>query len=421
MRLEGSCFQSWDHFTVEVEGLTAVVGPSNLGKSAIFRSMKAVTRNDLPAGWIKNGTSGASVRFEDGIEVVLTRAAKGTAKYLVGGEKEYRKLGDQVPEELKALGYGMVELGDFKFDPIFASQFDPQFGLSWTPSQINQVLGAFASTEKLEHGKKEINRRIQEANGEAKLIANELAELEAQTVKCEALAVRAEAQDRTLLRLAEGVESGRGRLDATSETLARWLGLGMLRAVADGLHEVPDPTPCSAILVRLDGIDELFGLRSSLEVGTLTLSRLRAEFVDPRPRLERLGDLGDLIATRTDLIHLDRALAELDKNQIEIPDWSRRAEILDLIGILLVPVPGHGDWPDVQGDPCPHLDRLELVQDLLDLATDMSEFRDKLTELEDMESTVSNEITGLLAALAEAERAEALVECPKCGHKFEVE
>jgi hypothetical protein len=177
MKLTGRNFQSWDKFEVNIEGLAALVGPSDLGKSAVYRALKAVTRNEFPDGFIKNGTNESVVTLqEDLLEATISRTSKGAPTYLVNGN-DYKKLSGSVPEDITSLGFGSIVLGDLELDPIFAGQFDPQFGITLKPTQLNQLLGAFASTEKLESGKKEVNRRITETNSESKVIGGELKEI----------------------------------------------------------------------------------------------------------------------------------------------------------------------------------------------------------------------------------------------------
>jgi ABC-type phosphate/phosphonate transport system ATPase subunit len=56
IKLHGKDFQSWEEFDLNIEGRTAVVGPSNLGKSAIFRSLKGLVRNTLNANQLRVGS-----------------------------------------------------------------------------------------------------------------------------------------------------------------------------------------------------------------------------------------------------------------------------------------------------------------------------------------------------------------------------
>lgn len=199
MELRLKNFQSWHECNLNVKGFTTIVGDTNLGKSSIFRAVKAIMRNKLPANYIKHGNTSVSVGLDD---ITISRTSKGTPSYVVG-EQKYDKLAGETPKEILDKGLGEVKVGEFSFDPIFASQFDPQFGLSWTPSQVNLVLGAFSATDKLEQGKKEANKRITEINSEAKLLAKEITELEAKLIKIEDLDVKTKELNEELDRLTQ--------------------------------------------------------------------------------------------------------------------------------------------------------------------------------------------------------------------------
>lgn len=116
MKFKGKNFQSWTDFSLEVDGLTAVVGPSNRGKSSIHRALRAVLRNNLPECWIKYGQKHTTLTLDDGLEVVMERSTKSSASYTVGGQ-EFKKLNRGLPPEIKALGYEPIEIGTTKFDP----------------------------------------------------------------------------------------------------------------------------------------------------------------------------------------------------------------------------------------------------------------------------------------------------------------
>jgi hypothetical protein len=371
MKLTGSNFQGWDRFEIEVDGLTAIVGPSNLGKSAIHRAFKAITRNDLPAGWIKTGTSNTSITLTDGTTFELSRSTKNAPKYLVGGDKEYKKLDGAVPDEIKALGYGQVELGEFKFDPIFASQFDAQFGLSWTPGQINQVLGAFASTDKLEQGKKEANKRIQEANSEAKLIAGELSELEAQLIKCKVLAKQAEAKSQTLTTqerqaikcqlISEGVVHA---LEAHAELIQVLEVQRILPAHEPGVGNLP---------FTVEVLEDLLGLRSSLT-------------------------------------GLDSAIQGLNPPHLDVPG----VELIELLEIVLEPRSDLRRLPAIPDPPRVMAQTIELIEQVIETRSELVELAKDLKEQEDLLRAISLETKQLQEDVDK-------IQCPKCGHEFEVE
>ena len=182
MKLTAKNFQPWEQFSLDIDGLTLIVGASNKGKSSIFRGLKGVIRNDLPPDFVRNGQAGPLEMSltVDGQDIKATRTRKGSSKYTVN-DKPYAALGGDIPEVMKDLKLGEVKVGDVTIDPIFSEQNRAQFLIDpqvWKPSDINSVLGAFSSTEKLDAGKKEANSRITQKNSEAKTLAEEIREAE---------------------------------------------------------------------------------------------------------------------------------------------------------------------------------------------------------------------------------------------------
>src|SRR5271157_5281260 len=193
MKFKGTNFQSLQSFDLDLSGLTVIVGPSNKGKSAVFRALKGLFRNALPAEYIRTGSDGLELTaILDGHIIAATRG-KGSTQYKIDA-KEFKKLNQQIPTELSAFGMNEVEVGDFKIDPIFARQHGKQFLVDsegYSPMELNTILGAFASTEKLEAGKKAANLEITHKNSEAKTLAEEVNASESRKASLEKIAVSA--------------------------------------------------------------------------------------------------------------------------------------------------------------------------------------------------------------------------------------
>lgn len=197
MNFSGSNFQSWPEFDLEISGLTVVVGPSNKGKSAVFRALKGLLRNELSAAYVRdNQKQPLELTAKVGDHtIVASRARDGSSRYTIDGEK-FSKLAGAIPEDIKKLGYGEVKVGEFSVDPIFATQSEPQFLLdrkAYGPGLLNAVLGAFGGTEKLEVGKKEANLRITQKNSEARTLSFEIAETHQRRDRLETLAAQGNA------------------------------------------------------------------------------------------------------------------------------------------------------------------------------------------------------------------------------------
>ncbi len=250
IKLTGRNVQPWEEFALDIGGLTLIVGPSNAGKSSIYRTLRGVLRNDLPSDFVRNGQDG---RLEVVLEVPgtepikATRTRKGTTKYEIGKDDKgkpvrYEALGDSVPEPMKGMGFGRVQVGETTIDPIFSEQNRAQFLIDtekWKPSDLSSVLGAFSSTERLDAGKREAGLRITQRNSEARTLAEEIRETEERRGRLLRLSEETEAA----LHWAGSFETRANHYESQGLTIASLLAgmarLGLLRRLGSGIV-VPD-------------------------------------------------------------------------------------------------------------------------------------------------------------------------------------
>ena len=253
MKLSGSQFQPWDSFDLEIEGLTVLVGPSNRGKSALFRALKGILRNDLPDNYVRNGQEEPmSVTLNvEGHSIEATRKRGGTVKYVVDGKK-FSSLGGKTPEELKDLGFGDIKIGEYTIDPIFSSQNKAQFLIDsdrWKGTELNAIIGSFSNTEKLDSGKKEANLRISQRKSEASTLASEIRSAEERTTKI------LEINGETILireivsELEKGIRADELILGQVGSYLYHQARLRPLQAILDTL-EVPSLDDISVLFTK---------------------------------------------------------------------------------------------------------------------------------------------------------------------------
>lgn len=130
-------FQSIKDQTFELRDLTSIVGPTDRGKSAIYRALKSVFYNEWEDGFLRRGTKVCIivVRLPDPYLISEIIQEKGktknsyTFKFRDGRkDKHIPKAGVKIPDEIKALGFEIVETdrGD-KFNLNFHEQYDPLF------------------------------------------------------------------------------------------------------------------------------------------------------------------------------------------------------------------------------------------------------------------------------------------------------
>lgn len=144
-------FQSLEDATIELGRLTVLVGPGDVGKSAILRALRAACLNDGADEDIRHGTSRCEVElFFDGQAhrgdaSVRLRWWKDRGKggcYELNG-KTFIKTGGAVPKEVAAvLGIGLIEVdATTELTPQLSDQHDQPFVLWETGSKRARILG----------------------------------------------------------------------------------------------------------------------------------------------------------------------------------------------------------------------------------------------------------------------------------------
>jgi len=131
-------FQSIKKAEFSIEGFTVVVGKNNIGKSAIVRAIDAALSNQTGKDFIRNGEKTSEVSIQHGTLSVDWKKGD-TATYRINGEP-FTKLGRAVPQPILDAGFGKLEVGDQKINPLIASQFEPLFLLDKPGSAVTEAL-----------------------------------------------------------------------------------------------------------------------------------------------------------------------------------------------------------------------------------------------------------------------------------------
>jgi energy-coupling factor transporter ATP-binding protein EcfA2 len=265
IKLSGKNFQSFADFSIEIAGFTAVVGPSDLGKSATSRALKGILRNEIGAHHVRLGATSTEVNIEfDGHVIHAERTRKVATEYLVDG-KEFKKLGQRLPEAMEDLGFEPITFGGVTIDPMFARQGDQQFLIDsyQSPTDLNVILGGFAATERLDKGKKAGNAQIQQKNSEAGILAVAIQAEEEQRSKILPLVEAAAEVTAQLTKLMADKQV----LERMSEALA-----GLIAARIEGqkltsaitLLVIPEIAPIAELLPVVENLE---GLKKAYSAG----------------------------------------------------------------------------------------------------------------------------------------------------------
>lgn len=118
-----------------VPGLTAILGESNNGKSALFRAIKSCIYNEPGTTNVRVGCKNYMVGIEHkGHKVILQKGENSL--YLIDG-KQYNKIGrTQVPEVAEALGISALNINDNTEKINFWDQMEKPFLLDRNSSDL---------------------------------------------------------------------------------------------------------------------------------------------------------------------------------------------------------------------------------------------------------------------------------------------
>lgn len=234
-----------------------LVGPSNSGKSAVLRALKAVARNVSSPAAVRVGAKMFTVTLDDPHVAVSVERGKSHSAFRVvteRDEKAYTKTGRTVPEEVQqVLGLPDPEGPDV----VFSSQIDPPFLLAETGSTAAKMLGDLTNVSKLHAAAREANRRRQEASRMLKVRQNDAVEA-MERLQGIAPGLRERGQ-----RLAEArrefdkVKTRAERRSAAAGVLSR---LGALLEQRATLYVPPEPaafdlTEVEALIERRDQVE----------------------------------------------------------------------------------------------------------------------------------------------------------------------
>lgn len=190
-------FQSLADAEIELSpGLNVIVGPSNLGKSAVLRALKALVRNAPSTGLVRDKAKEFRITatFEDGTTETLTKGAKKSVFDLdVPGAEDwsYAKAGAyDVPEEIKNLW--KIPSPDGR-ELAFATQHETPFLLAEPASAVAKVLGDLTNASALMEAVQKANKRRTEALNDAKARTREAEEAREEILSHKGITARGKA------------------------------------------------------------------------------------------------------------------------------------------------------------------------------------------------------------------------------------
>ncbi len=178
-------FMSHRHTVLELaEGLTALIGPNNCGKSAVVAALKIVATNDSSTYVKRHAAKECRILLEleddNGETHHIEWGRKSSPYYVIDGRRFDRLKNAGIPDRLHEL-LKMPTIhgeGGAEFDLHFGEQKSPVFLLNSPPTQVGQFFASSSDASYLLAMQRLHSRRVQEAKSETAKIDQRLTQLE---------------------------------------------------------------------------------------------------------------------------------------------------------------------------------------------------------------------------------------------------
>ena len=282
-------FQSLEHveFPFDGAGFIVIVGDSDVGKSALVRSIKSVANNRVGGDFIHKDSKSATVgiQFGDGHSIVWSKGKAG-AEYRLQTEdnsvQKWEKTGRSVPDEIASIvRMGSVDISGEAFSPNIHSQFDTPFLVASTASARARVLGRLSGIDILLRASSEASRLERDAKRKRTQRQSDLDGITDQLDQFQHLP----AVKSTLEKVKEDVvemSAVRGSLEDLNDTLVVRGGLEdhlstmrELRSKLDGVSL--DESEAIAVAERSELLDSALKVRRAMERALAELEGIEQE------------------------------------------------------------------------------------------------------------------------------------------------
>ena len=436
INIEVKGFQSIEDLNLALDGFTAIVGRSNIGKSALVRALKCALTNAEGVNFVRHGLDcaralrgvktckcAASVHIVmDGFNL-LWEKGDSVNRYLFNGKK-YDKPGKGIPEFLLNDGLAPVKVGDAAKSIQIADQFYPLFLLDQsggvvaeTISDVSRLDRVSKATKLVEKDRRDLQgtKKIREADVDKlriRLCAYEglddalhrVGDLEGQYEIIEAKEVKLEVIKGFILKLKELALRIRSLASVESVKVPAIDAVDQLDQKVDQLIKFSDEYSRRAEIVsNLEWVEDLEGRVPDITpVSTLNLKvdQLTKFSVDHARRQTRVDELSWVESLKVPVIS---GLEELSSKFTLLDLWvaklrSLKAKFEDMNKMVKAPVP----------DPT-------TLQDLQGKLTTLDQYLAKFQSLQGIVGTLENDLAQVEVEEAGLEQeVNALGICPTC-------
>lgn len=390
-------FQAVEDVALVVEGFTALVGRSNIGKSAIVRAIKCALTNASGTDFVRHGarcsrrirgtkkcrcqcsvwirTSGLDLLWEKGDEI---------NQYTINGQI-YNKPDRGTPSFLQA-DFSPVKVGDEKLLLQVADQFDPIFLLNKSGTVVADVLSDVAMLDDINAATSLAEKDRREAVSTSKVREKDLI---ATRDRLEFYATL----DEPLARVSGVEKQYRSLQDSTKEVQNLsdlCLRLQALASVVRGLKPVESVTipEVDSVVAEMEGLTRLVGFEVAFSNRLVLVQSLDGVDLIEVPAVNLLEDSG-------------RSLIDLENWVTVAQDFKARVV----------------KWKAVEAVVEPSFDLAQAAQDLTSLWRMATQHDGLATEVTDLESSLEDIEKSETQVMSEW---EVLGVCPTCSQSLRV-
>lgn len=189
--IEVKGFQSIECACIKVEGFSALVGRSNIGKSAFVRAVRSALTNPAGTSFVRHGVgcarqtrkNGKSCKCSSSVHIqtsgldLLWEKGDSINRYTFNGQI-YDKPGQGVPDFLAESGFAPVKAGDKTGSIQVADQFFPIFLLDQSGPAIAEAISDVSRLDQINAATRLADKDRREAVAKRKVREGDVKELE---------------------------------------------------------------------------------------------------------------------------------------------------------------------------------------------------------------------------------------------------
>jgi hypothetical protein len=396
IRIEIRNFQSLEHAVITVRGFTALVGRSNIGKSAIIRAVEAALSGASGTSFVRHGPKCArrlkdiknckcyaSVHIVgDGMDL-LWEKGDGVNRYRYNG-KDYDAVARGFPEFLKP-DFTPIKVGDKQVQLQIATQWEPIFLLNTSGGTVADVLSDVARLDRINMAMRLSEKDRKAAMATLKVRGEDAARLKLSLAGYDGLddAVRRARLTETRLKEIEGYD--RRVCDLEGFIASTGILATRIREL-EGVTQIAIP-PTTPVFDKVKALTSLTGFRADYEVKATTVAALEpvTHLQPPAPEPVR----------------------QAQTSFASLSGWLTKVRALKVILV---------GWEGVQAAPVPEVARLtgklEAARKAATLASRLALVETSLASLEKQYDGVLAEEHGV------QEEVRKLGTCPSCARPF---